>query len=570
MTERQALIERVAAGFADRTVVPVLGAGCSAPQTDETGQTFEGFPLARDFAARMRRRYTYLGEVDDFYSATVLIESREGPVTLIDELTQAYSPAQQLPSYDALALLPFDSAISFNFDESLEEALKRAGRTHSIVVADEDVPLSRRSTVTVVKPHGTTGRGTSLRATRNRVGGFDDECPLVGALLQVLLANRAALFVGYGFDDHEIMAAVRRIRAWAGDSYRRSTAILPAASSSLRAELETLKIDVLDGPAADVLGAIAAEYINRDQYEPADSERWRAHPLFRELVSVRGRPTETQVVEALLGATAARLRAVGVIVAVQQAADAAQLCLQYRPNFAGLKYVADELTAIADSDSDEAAWQVWSAYLERRRAVRREIAIEADAAIGDAERLLVYSQSQRVIDLLMDLEPRRRSRLTILVPECRAKSPEPFQNALLIAERLRDGGFRSIEVVADVVGIHLIMQREVDIVLMGLHKIFYVHDQQTPLAVVNAVGTDAVSLAAEHVGIPVLFVYEHEKIVYTESLEAARETVSFDPECDIGACLQNAHNSVSVVCRQIGYDLVPWRSNMRAVVGTTG
>ncbi|HUB73850.1 MAG TPA: SIR2 family protein [Solirubrobacteraceae bacterium] len=570
MEENQALIERVAAGFADGNVIPVLGAGCSAPQTDETGRDFEGFPLARDFVVRLRRRYTYLEEVDDFYSATVLIESQEGPAALIDDLTQAYSPAQRLPSYDALALLPFDSAISFNFDESLEEALKQAGRIPTGVVADEDVPLARRSSVTVVKPHGTMGRGASLRATRSRVGAFDHECRLVGALLQVLLANRAALFVGYGFDDHEIMAAVRRVRAWAGESYRRSTAILPEASMSLRAELEALKIDVLNGTAADMLGAIAAEYINRDQHEPADSERWRAHPLFRKLVSVRGRPTETQVVEALLGATEERLQGVGVMAAARQAAEAAQLCLQYRPNFAGLKYVADELTVVADSDSDDVAWREWVAYRERRSVVRREIANEADAAIGDAKQLLLYSQSQRVIDLLMDLEPRRRSHLTLIVPECRAKSPEPFQNALLIAEQLHDGGFKSIEVVADMVGLHLIMCREVDLVLMGLHKVFQVRDEQTPLAVVNAVGTDAVSLAAEHVEIPVLFVYEHEKIVYTEALETARETVSFDPECDIGACLQSGHGSVRVVCRQIGYDLVPWRGNMRAVVGTTG
>lgn len=567
--ENQRLIERVAAGFADGLIVPVVGAGCSAPQTNETGREFEGFPLARDFAVRMQRRYKYLEGIDDFYSTTVLIETHEGPAALIDELIQAYSPSQHLPSYDALALLPFDSAISFNFDESLEEALKTTGKPPSVVVSDEDVPLARRSTVAVVKPHGTVGHGTTLRATRERVNSFDDECRLVGSLLQVLLANRAALFVGYGFDDHEVLAAVRRVRAWAGRSYRRSTAILPAASISLRAELEALNIDVLDGRAADILGAIAAEYIGRGQEEPADSERWRAHPLFRRLVSVRGRPTETQVVEALLGATAERLASVGAIVAARQAAEAAQLCLQYRPNFAGLKRVTDELDAIAGSEDDDAAWRLWSSYLERRRAARREIAMAADEAIGDAERLLLYSQSQRVIDLLMDLEPRRRKRLTLIVPECRAKSPEPFQNALLIAEQLHEGGFKSIEVVADMVGIHLVMRRKVDMVLMGLHKIFHGERGELPLGVVNAVGTDAISLAAEHVGIPAVFVFEDEKISYTESLDTALEVVSFDPECDIGASLQGSGNSTRVVCRQIGYDLVPWRDNMRAVVGTT-
>ena len=470
-----------------------------------------------------------------------------------------------------MAVLPCDSAISFNFDESFEDSLIHSGRRPAVVLTDEDVPLSRQAAVTVVKPHGTISRGPTLRATRRRVGAFDVECPLIGSLVQVLLANRAALFVGYGFADEDIMAAVRRVRSWAHESYRRSTAILPSASASLRAELAELKIDVLEGTAVDLLGAIAAEYINRDQQGPADSERWRAHALFRDLVTVRGRPTETQVVEALLSATDKRLKglSVTVTVACADAADAAELCLTYRPNFAGLQHVADELTAIAESGSDEAAWRAWRTYLDRRGDVRSDIADKASNAIGTCERLLLYSQSQRVIDLLMDLEPRRRSRLTLIVPECRAKSPEPFQNALLMAERLEPGGFRSIEFVADVVGFHLIMEGAVDMVMMGLHMVFRSGSEGALLAVVNAVGTDAVSLAAEHVGIPVLFVFEDEKIVDVDSLSAARALVSFDPECDISGPLAAAGLSSRVVCQQIGYDFVPWRANMRALVGTT-
>lgn len=570
MLNEQALIERIASALADGIVVPVLGAGCSARQTDEAGHLYEGFPLASEFASRMSNRYSYLRDVTDFYDTAVLIESHEGPSPLIQELKDSYSPSQRLPAYETLALLPFDTVVTFNFDEALEGELSSAGRHPSIIITDEDVPLSRRRQVTVVKPHGTVGRGATLRATRGRVMDFDNDCPLVRSLLEVLLADRAALFIGYGFGDQDLVGAVRRVRSWTRGTYRRSTAVVRKASASLRAELNELKIDVIEGTAVDVLGAVAAEYINRDRRGPEDSERWRAHPLFRELMSIRGRPTETQVVEALLTAASDRHGKVGVKVAAEQAVEAAHLCLMYRPNFASLQHVEKELTTIAASASDEEAWRHWNAYVERRRIARLNIADKASMAIEGAERLLIYSQSQRVMDLLLDLEPRRRSRISLIIPECRSKSPEPFQNALLMAEGLRAGGFASIEFVTDVVGLHLLLNGQVDMVLMGAHKVFKLNAEDDPVAVVNAVGADAISLIAEHADVPVVFVFEDEKIVYVESVQRAREAISFDPECDIGVDLEKMAMSSQVTCRQIGYDLVPWRSNTRAVIGITG
>ncbi|HEU0088446.1 MAG TPA: SIR2 family protein [Pseudonocardiaceae bacterium] len=566
MTEDRALIERVAAGVADGLVVPILGAGCSASQQDAAGREYQGFPLAAEFAQHMRQRFDYLHDATDFYATNVLITANDGPGSLVAELQRTYGPAQRLPAYDALALLPFDSAISFNFDESFEDALARAGRTPSIVLADADVPLSRHAAVTVLKPHGTVSHGASLRATRKRVGDLDRDCPLIISLLQVLLANRTPLFVGYGFGDNDIVAAVQRIRAWSPESYRRATAILPMASKSLRAELDELKIDVLTGVAVEILDAIAAEYFSHGQQRPVDSERWRAHPFFRELVTVRGRPSETQVVEALLSTTEERIAADSVTEAVRQAAGAARLCLTYRRNYAGLERVAAELDKIAGSDNDETAWRLWRAYLERRRAMRRNISEKAGAALADAERLLIYAQSQRVIDLLMDLEPGRRRRLTLIVSECRSKSAEPFKNARLIAERLDSGRFRSIEILADMAAMHIMLNDGVDMVLMGAHKVFMTKEVRShPLAVVNAVGAEAVCLVAEHAGVPVLFAFEDEKIVYTDSLKTARESVSFDPETDISGPV---HGPARWVWRQIGYDLVRWRDNMHALIGS--
>jgi translation initiation factor 2B subunit (eIF-2B alpha/beta/delta family) len=569
--DKQALIERVASAFADGLIVPILGAGSSATQKDNAGRTAEGFPLAGIFSRHLQERYPFLHDSPGFYEVNALLETREGPGVLVQELLRAYSPARSLPFYQALSLLPFDTAVSFNFDESLEKSLLEAGRAPAIVVVDDEVPQSRGASVTVVKPHGTASRGRSLRATRDQVRKFDTECPLVRSLLEVLLAGRTALYVGYSFGDEDLLNAVRRVREWSRASYRHSTAVVLSASDALRAELEELHIDVIEGDALDVIGAISGEFIERQQIGLKDSEVWRAHPFFRELVTIRGRPTETQVIEALLNATEARQNVHGVRQAVLQAAEAARLCLLYRPNFGGLQHVERQLKAIAEKDSDEVAWEHWRDYRDRRGTVRADIFKKANPFLRSVQRVLLYAQSQRVIEVLLDLEPRQRGRMKLIVPECRAKSPEPFQNALLIAERLRDGGFESLEFVADVVGLHLISAGEIDAVLMGVHKAYKCKEGTDPIAILNAVGTEAMCSVAAEANVPAVFVLEDDKLVFVDSLEQARASANFDPECDIGAALDMRSKGLeSVTFRLVGYDFVVWRSNMLAFVGRGG
>ena len=279
------------------------------------------------------------------------------------------------------------------------------------------------------------------------------------------------------------------------------------------------------------------------------------------------------MIEALLNATEDRQNDVGVRVAVrvavQQAEEAARLCLTYRPNFGGLEHVERQLGAIAKQVSDEAAWRQWRDYREKRRGTRRDIFNKASNCLYHVQRPLLYSQSQRVIELLLDLEPRQRSCTRLVVPECRAKSPEPFQNSQLIAEGLQDGGFESIEFVADVVGLHLVVNGEIDVVLMGVHKAFKVRENANPIAILNAVGAQAMCAAAAQADIPVAFIFEEEKITYVDSLDEAREAANFEPECDISvAFVTGTSQRTPITFRQVGYDFVTWRDNMLAVVGT--
>lgn len=567
MSLDQALIQRVVSGLISNSVVPIIGAGCSVDQVDDAGHKIHGFPLARDFVKIVQQKRAYLTGVDNFEAANILIESQDGPAVLAEYLVHTYSPARPLPTYELLVNLPFDTAISFNFDESFELSLSTTGRTPSVVIEDSDVPFARLSQVKIIKPHGTISKPASIRATRTGVGNFDTDCPLVRSLLEVLLADRDLLFIGYGFGDEDIVGAVRRVRTWVGSGYRRATAIMKSVSLSQKAELNQLNIDIIEGDAVKVLGEIAAEYIKLGQNEASDSERWRAHPFFRELISIRGRPTETQVVNALLNATDNRLGTIGVQKSILHAAEAAKLCLSFRPNYAGLKHVSQHLERIAESENDDIAWREWRRYQESRNAARREIADKVSGCIGSSRTLLLYSQSQRVIDFLCDIEPFKRRSIELIIPECRAKSPVPFQNAILITERLADAGFKSIQIVVDVVGIHQLCDQQVDMVLMGVHKVFQKDKESKPIGIVNAVGSEAFSVAAASVDVPVVFVYEQEKVVSVDSIEEAKASISYDPECDLSSASGFNELEISKVATltQIGYDFVPWRKNMQVV-----
>ena len=79
------------------------------------------------------------------------------------------------------------------------------------------------------------------------------------------------------------------------------------------------------------------------------------------------------------------------------------------------------------------------------------------------------------------------------------------------------------------------------------------------------------ALAAAEYDVPVVFVFEDEKIVDVDSAEEARRDVSVDPECDISGPLVGtlSGTGTNVICVQRGYDYVDWRENMSAVLGST-
>lgn len=574
MTETKDIIKRIATEFHKGNVVPIIGAGASTTQKDENGRKINGFPLATEFVKQMAKKHDFVKGTESFEACCALIENSNGVTVLQEELRKTFSPPLRLPTYEILSRFKFDTAVSFNFDESLCDALQKVNGSESVqfILADNDVPLGWHRPIRVIKPHGTVGRFETFRATRKRVGSFDTECPLVRSLIEVLLAGRTPLFIGYGFGDHDIVGALQRVQTWLGDNYRKGVAILRKVSKGVRAELDQLNIDVIEGDAVTELGKIAEEYEELEQMGPEDyeeSESWRNNIFFYQLRRIRGRPTETQVIEALLKAAEEQMPPVRRV--AREASEAADSCLKYRPLFASLKHVAQRLEFIAKRRTNKEAWNQWQDYKDQRDRVRRQIAKMSSKAIGKAKQVLLYSQSQRAIDLLRGLPPGRFRGIEIIIPECRAKSPSPFQNAILIAEHLAKDGFKSLRLVADVVGLHLIGSKKVDLVLMGVHEVFCLKDSEQPIAIVNSVGTEAVCAVAERAGVKVLFIYEDEKIVHVNSLQEARTDFEKKnaPECDLGATAdlgKLAHNT-KVKIEQLGYDFVEWRDNMEAIVG---
>jgi translation initiation factor 2B subunit (eIF-2B alpha/beta/delta family) len=108
-------------------------------------------------------------------------------------------------------------------------------------------------------------------------------------------------------------------------------------------------------------------------------------------------------------------------------------------------------------------------------------------------------------------------------------------------------------------------------VSVGVHMAYKVDEGSAPIAILNAVGTEAMCAAAAEAGVPVVFVLEDEKVVFVDSVARARESANFDPECDLSVTLDAKSKGLGAVTfRQVGYDFVVWRSNMLAFIGTGG
>ena len=552
------LCERLAQHFSASKIIPIIGAGCSRTQLDQLGVTHKGFPGTAEYVAQLQSNNAALKEAKSFEEVNQLVQDRLGPGALLENLKEFYGDTKILPTYKLLCRFGFRSVISFNYDESLEVSLSSAGVNFHRIVTNDDVSGSKDSDVILIKPHGTVSRPDTLRATNERVESFSNDSRLVRSLLEVSVNNYHPLFIGYGFGDRGIVETVRKVRSWTKASFLRGTAILLDPNKKDVSALKQLGIDVLNLDAVTALHSILSATVTRlDANRAEDTEDWIKHPFFAALIEIRSKPTETQVIEALITSIDAHTNLMGPKKAIESGITAAKLCLSFRPNYSGLRTVIQMLSRASFGKIDnEIVWSNWKNYKEQRGKISSRISENGRGIINRGDTLLIFSQSQRVIDFLNELEPSLRNSLNIVIAEVRSKSGTPFENAHEIFDRLKVREFQRVDITIDTAAMHLMRTGIVDHVLMGAHSILVDEDNHF-LAVINAVGTGAICDIAEKYDIKVTFVAESDKFVQVKSIK--NHVVSLETECDLSASASwIAKESDRSELIQVGYDLVHW------------
>lgn len=563
---------KAAEALRNNRLVALIGAGASARSEDENGVVYKGLPLPSQFVEQVskNRATSYVAADMDFTAACEAVVKHDNRAMLEEMLVKTYgrpSNAQAPPAHKLLAWLPFKMYISSNYDQFLENELERSNKPVAVLIENEDVAKVRREAVPLVKYHGCVSRPSTMVATPADHVRVVEQARLLRQYIAVSLANSSLLVVGHGLGDEDLTELLLEL---VGDLDEYAPAIFvirePGASDGnlpvpydhqvVTEDLTRFLSRVLHEVRAGQAPSASA---------PVFDEAWLSSPFFAQLRQASVLPSETQVIDAFLNHLADELRARSEVGSVlDDATSAVDRALDDRPNYAALRRTWDAITeSLKDVGEDvPAAEDIVDRLIQAREEKKVLFGNLGRRVIRRQDRLLVFSQSQRVIQTLLGVNKGIQRTCEVFVAECRPKSPSPYDDAAAICRELRQSSY-DVAVCPDVVAINLLANRQVDRVLLGTHAIYV--DDRGQYAFVNTCGSLAIALAAEKYGVAVTVIGEELKVESVPREDAADHLFSHQEE----NLLASATGLVELTTQRgpvghtnIGYDLVPFTSNM--------
>lgn len=556
-------------------LVTLVGSGASADFVDDRGREYKGLPTPSQFVDSAREMRGYIPEGVDFENACDVIVEHEGRIALEQAIKQKYEvshPHELPPAQKILAWLPFAAYFTSNYDQLLEWALEAEGQRPAVVIDNGDLVRLAKDAVPVIKYHGCVSRPRTMVAAARDYEAFAERTNLVRDLMKVTLASSNLLVIGHGLADSDLTKLLDDLLEGLGKDYipaiyvvrepeRRGSHL--AVSHSYVEVFEDLTIFL--GRLLNTFRAIDRADI---PYAVVLDEDWLKSAFFTSIRRISVLPTETQVIDAFLEHLADELSARTDVQGVTQDADSAVLqALDERPNYEALTKVWERLQSslVAVVDPGEAE-NVVRLEIQAREAKGPLFAQIGQRNVKRQDRILLYSQSKRVLQALLGVPAATQRTVDIFVAECRPKSPQPYDDATAVARSLAATSY-AITICPDVVAINLISSGQITKVIMGTHAVFTHHN--VPYAFVNTSGSLAMAIAAERFNVEVLVVAEVAKLKEVDPGETKDEIrASFEENlltASTGiANLKSKRRAVEHL--NIGYDLVPIEGNLRIEV----
>jgi len=545
-------------------LVALVGARASASTQDASGRPYEGLPTPVQFVESCAMQFGYIERSDSFNGACDKILDRDGRQKLEDLLLRYYRVPDSFaapPAHGILAWLPFSIYLTSNYDEFIERSLEREGRLPHCLVEDIDLLRLKRRHTAVVKYHGTVTRPSTMVAATRDYDLLEKRRGLVGDFVASSLAGKIILVIGHGLGDSDLGRILDGLDERLGE-YAPAIYVLRPPDHDGRFPTLSKSPEVVLEDVTQFLSRLLQQARHTVAHVHSSfNEAWLSSAFFAALRKAAVLPSETQVIDAFLLHLQEEIAARGSVPAVLADADAAvRLALEERPTYEALRktwgQVMAELNPLSVASDAEIALQT---FRDGRALLIGHFRRLGSYLIKRNERILLYSQSQRVIQVLLGVPTTVQRTIHLFVAECRPKSPLPYQDAIATCQQLADTAY-SITVCPDVVAGHLLASHQLDRFIMGTHAIFRDGPTSPPHAFVNTCGARLLVEAALSHKVPVEVIGEVLKIEEVASADAT-DHLHIHQENDL---LQSAVGLRDIATTRgdvkhlnIGYDLVP-------------
>lgn len=113
-----------------------------------------------------------------------------------------------------LTMLPISTYRTTNYDNLLEEGLKEAHRHYDVKFKSIQIPIVKDDCEAVIyKMHGDASSSDTAVITKDDYAFYNTNYPLFREMLQISLATRTFLFIGFSFEDPNLEFILQQLRS---------------------------------------------------------------------------------------------------------------------------------------------------------------------------------------------------------------------------------------------------------------------------------------------------------------------------------------------------------------------
>ncbi|MEM7358491.1 MAG: SIR2 family protein [Pseudomonadota bacterium] len=557
-------------------LVALVGSAASASYVDPNKRQYQGLPTPKEFVKIAAKQFGYIKDHFEFNDTCDRIVDQDGRAKLEEFLVRYYKVQRSFevpPCHGLLSWLPFSQYISANYDELIELSLSNQSRRPYVIVEDSDLAKANRRDTRVIKYHGCVNRPSTLVAATRDYDALDDKRNLVRDNISSSLAGKDILVVGHGLGDEDLHRILKDLTNSLGE-YAPKIYILRGKNHDGRMPtLGNLKFEIIREDMTIFLNRLLHSFRNAEAHSTdVDNEgSWFSSSFFSSFQKDSVLPSETQVIDAfldhLLGEISARPELNKVLADAEKAVKSA---LRERPNYGALLRIWGTLKNQFTECSDSVSAELLLEKFKRKR--NNEISRFNDIGseiIRRNERVLIYSQSQRVLQVLKGVPRSVQKTVHVFVAECRPKSPQQYKDAIATCRELESTSFK-LTVCPDVVALSMLGTKQITRIVIGTHAIFRNRRGQTH-SFVNTCGTHAIVQCAQEHTVPIDVIGEELKIEYVTKKDASSH-VHLVQEDDLKTEIIEQSlktNREEVGHLNIGYDLVPVEENITIHIPST-